>query len=91
MTIEDFAKKVEEGEIASLRRAKLDCEGNLNNAKTTVKPGKRWTKVNVGGSGRYMVDKDGAIYGIKAYGVPHFGHPFGTLENPKPICFQGRH
>ncbi|MDO8490836.1 MAG: hypothetical protein Q7T04_02330 [Dehalococcoidia bacterium] len=91
MTIEEFARKVEEGEIAGLRRAKLDCEANLNNAKTTIKPGKRWTKVDVGSSGRYMVDMDGSIYGIKAYGVPHFGHPFGTLENPNPRCFQGRY
>lgn len=57
MTIQEFAKKVEEGEMAGLRRAKLDCEANLNNAKTTVKPGKRWTRVDVGTSGRCRSEK----------------------------------
>jgi hypothetical protein len=31
-------------------------------------------------SGKYMVDLDGTIYGIKAYGVPHLGHRYGTLD-----------
>lgn len=45
-----------------------------------IRPGKRWVKVDVGTSGKYMVDTDGTIYGIKAYGVPHPGHRFGTLD-----------
>lgn len=33
-------------------------------------------------SGKYMVVLDtGEIFGIKAYGVIHRGHSFGTLDN----------
>lgn len=91
MTIEEFAKKVQDGEQESLRRANLACEANMNNALTTIKPGRKWTKVDVGSSGRYMVDPEGRIFGIKAYGVPHYGHYFGTLENPSQRCFMGRY
>lgn len=42
--------------------------------------GRKYWNVNVGDSGKYMVDKEtGTIYGIKAYGVPHKGHVYGTL------------
>ena len=49
-----------------------------------IKLGRRWTKIDVGTTGqmrgRYMVDQDGTIYGVKAYGVPHLGHRYGTLD-----------
>lgn len=48
--------------------------------KTTVKPGKKYTKIDVGTSGKYMIDEKGDIYGIKAYGVIHHGHYYGNLE-----------
>ena len=49
--------------------------------KTTVKPGKKYTKVDVGRSGKYMVDNEtGEIFGIKGYGVIHRGHSYGTLD-----------
>lgn len=54
--------------------------GKLEPPKVRVRPGKRWTKIDVGDSGKYMVDTDGAIYGIKAYGAPHYGHRYGTLD-----------
>ena len=37
-------------------------------------------KVDVGNSGKYMVDAEGNIFGIKAYGVIHRGHSYGTLD-----------
>ena len=47
----------------------------------TVKTGKKYTKVDVGRSGKYMVvNETGEIYGIKAYGVIHKGHYYGTLD-----------
>lgn len=53
----------------------------LHNYAVTVKVGKKFTKVDIGSSGRYMVDNStGAIFGIKAYGVVHRGHQFGTLD-----------
>lgn len=46
-----------------------------------IRPGKKYTKVDVGESGVYMVvNETGEIYGIKAYGVIHRGHKFGTLD-----------
>ena len=44
-----------------------------------VKPGRKYVNVDIGGSGKYMVTPEGEIYGIKAYGVIHRGHFFGTL------------
>lgn len=49
-------------------------------ATAHVKPGKRYTKIDVDCSGKYMVDEDGNIFGIKAYGVIHRGHRYGTLD-----------
>lgn len=46
-----------------------------------VVPGKKYAKVDVGTSGRFMVEMDsGDIFGIKAYGVIHRGHPYGNLD-----------
>jgi len=90
LTIEEFAKRVQEGEQESLRRNNLACQANMNNTITRIKPGRKWTKVDIGYSGKYMIDKAGRIFGIKAYGVPHHGHCFGTLDNPSEVCFRGR-
>ncbi len=44
-------------------------------------PGRKFTKIDVGRAGRYMIDNEtGIIYGIKAYGVIHRGHRYGTLD-----------
>lgn len=50
---------------------------------TTVKvrPAAKYTRIDVGESGKYMVvNKTGEIFGIKAYGVIHRGHAYGTLD-----------
>lgn len=50
-------------------------------SKTTIKPGQKYTKVDVGTSGKYMVENaTGNIFGIKAYGQVHKGHFYGTLD-----------
>lgn len=47
----------------------------------SVKLGKKYAKVDVGTSGKYMVEMDTQrIFGIKAYGVIHRGHQYGTLD-----------
>ena len=52
-----------------------------NSSMVKVTPGKKYTKVDVGDSGKYMVvNATGEIFGIKAYGVIHKGHRYGTLE-----------
>lgn len=73
--LETFRQLVEEQQA---RRVRTEYQ-HVKPPAVTVKPGKRWTKVDVGDSGKYVVDTDGTIYGIKAYGVPHFSHRFGTL------------
>jgi hypothetical protein len=58
----------------------IDYSANNLQHRVTVKPGAKYTKVDYGGSGKFMVDAAGAIYGIKAYGVIHRGHFYGTLD-----------
>ena len=82
MTVQEFARHIEKQEKIQLMKHKLDCQANWKNAETHIHYGKRWTRVDVGSSGRYMIDTNGTIYGIKAYGVPHKGKGYGTLDNP---------
>tara|TARA_Y100000310_G_scaffold324401_1_gene386202 strand:- start:874 stop:1155 length:282 start_codon:yes stop_codon:yes gene_type:complete len=85
MKVVEFAEYIEKQSKIQLMKHKLDCEANWKNAETHIHYGRKWTRVDVGPSGRYMIDPDGNIYGIKAYGVPHLGHYFGTLEAPKGL------
>jgi hypothetical protein len=75
-----FAAHLESEKLRGLVLHGVDCEANRNNSKISVKWGKSWIRVDVGGSGNYMVDAAGDIFGIKAYGVPHLGHHYGNLE-----------
>ncbi len=89
--IEAFAKLLEEERISQLRKDKLDCQDNINNVKTSIKLGRKYTKVDVGYSGAYMVvNATGEIFGIKAYGVIHKGHCYGTLDTINE-WYWGRH
>ena len=46
-----------------------------------VKIGRKYANVDVGKSGKYMVElSTGNIYGIKGYGVIHRGHSYGNLD-----------
>ena len=59
----------------------LGCQCNLDNAVAYNKDGQKYIKINVGSCGKYMIDKKtGEIFGIKAYGVIHRGHKYGTLD-----------
>lgn len=56
-----------------------DITERFTAAKLTL--GKKWARVDVGTSGKYMVEMTtGEIVGIKGCGVPHPGHRYGTLE-----------
>jgi len=83
ITIEDikpFAELLEAAQLAELIRLDYDCESNRRNVKTSIKMGSKFARVDVGSSGKYMVDlASGEIWGIKGYGVVHRGHNFGTL------------
>jgi len=64
-----------------LREQNLDCEANLHNAQTWVKFGNTYDKIDIGNSGRLMVEaRTETIYGIKGYGKVHKGHVYGTLD-----------
>jgi len=59
----------------------LDCECNLKDAIASYIINKKYTYINIGTSGGYVVENStGNIYGIKGYGQIHRGHFFGTLE-----------
>jgi hypothetical protein len=76
-----FANILQAQQIERLKKDGLDCPNNITNAHTSIKIGSKYTKVDIGTGGRYMVDNaTGTIYGIKAYGVIHKGHSFGTLD-----------
>ena len=58
----------------------LDCEANLLNAKATYKIKKKYTYIDVGQSGKYLINSDGEIFGIKAYGIINTNRFHGTLD-----------
>jgi len=85
-----LAVLVEAGQVEDLITSKCDCDANRENAKTSVKMGVKFARVDVGPSGKYMVDlASGEIFGIKAYGVVHRGHRFGTLETIREWDWSG--
>ncbi len=80
-TIEQFAALLEAEQIQGLHRRQVACQSNIDNAKVKVKFGQKYIKVDVGNSGKFMVEAaTGNIFGIKGYGVIHRGHWFGTLD-----------
>jgi len=80
MTILELAKLIEDQQIDRLKKENLGCDANILNVRTKVIKGRKYTKINIGGSGRYMVDKEGIIYGIKGYGQVNIKNTFGTLD-----------
>ena len=64
-----------------LKEDDLGCQCNLDNAIAHYHIAKKYTRVDQGSGGKYMVvNSTGEIFGIKAYGVIHKGHPYGTLD-----------
>jgi hypothetical protein len=79
--IKSFAELLEQQQIERLHHHDLACEANVLNVKVSTKTGKKYIKIDVGPSGKYMVEiSTEKIYGIKAYGVIHRGHCYGTLD-----------
>lgn len=76
-----LAAKLQEEQQARLVADDLACQANMDNAVTSIKPGKRYDRIDIGGSGRLMVVRaTGDIFGIKGYGKIHKGHAYGTLD-----------
>ena len=78
--IERLCEKITNEGQELLKKRELACQCNLDSAVAHYHIGKKYIRVDVGGSGKYMVDLEGNIYGIKAYGVIHKGHCYGTLD-----------
>ncbi len=82
MTIHEFAELVEREQLVRMRQeySNYPPGETEHDYKVTVVPGRKYTKVDVGTSGKFMVDEEGNIFGIKGYGTIHRGHQYGTLE-----------
>ena len=79
--IQNFAALLEREQLERLNAEGMSCQANIANKKVTVKAGKKFTKLDVGSSGKFMVENEtGNIFGIKGYGVVHRGHWYGTLD-----------
>jgi hypothetical protein len=79
-----FAALVEQQQREAFTRDYPDAyleERRDSDCTVKVSIGKKFGRVDVGSSGKYMVDLEtGEIWGIKAYGVVHKGHSYGTLD-----------
>ena len=80
-TIEQFAAMVQTEQAERLTKGGSHPDTVKHHSRTTIKPGQKYTKVDVGDSGKFMVENaTGNIFGIKAYGQIHKGHFYGTLD-----------
>jgi len=81
MTIQEFAELVERQQLDRMKQEFPDYPPGQaeHDYKTKVVPGRKYTKVDVGTSGKFMIDAEGNIFGIKGYGVIHKGHRYGNL------------
>ena len=78
-----LARRVEEEQRQRMNKQFPDYPQDCldNDTKVSIRPGRKYTKVDVGTSGKFMVENTtGEIFGIKAYGVIHKGHNYGTLD-----------
>jgi len=82
MEIQEFRALVEKQQMESLLKRHPDYPLDMANhsCHVTVTPGKKYIKIDVGTSGKFMLDAEGNIFGIKGYGVIHRGHRYGTLD-----------
>lgn len=77
--IEALAKLIETESKLRMESEGFTWAAHQGNYKVSIKPGKKYTKIDVGTSGKLMLDGE-EIYGIKAYGVIHRGHHYGNLD-----------
>lgn len=80
--LEKFAEKLEKEQAIEVkcRFPALNAEAVVRYSKVIVKPGKKYTKVDVGTSGKFMVDENENIFGIKGYGQVNKKKQYGTLD-----------
>lgn len=84
--VQEFADRVDAQTAMRLIREGYGAQIESNRVKVTF--GKKYARVDVGSSGRYMVDvTDGTIYGIKSYGQVHRQHRYGNLDTIDQWCW----
>ncbi len=85
-----FASLLEAESLTRLEQSSLACQANKDNCKTHIHEGKKYTRVDIGTSGRFMVENEtGNIFGIKGYGVIHRGHFYGTVDTTAEYFWGG--
>lgn len=78
--VQAFAERLEREQRVRLAREYPNLTLDTDQYRVAVHVGPKYTRVDFGGSGKYMVvNATGEIFGIKAYGVIHRGHAYGTL------------
>ena len=81
LKLKELCERITEDTQRRLKETNLDCQTNLVNAIAHYHIANKYTRVDIGDSGKYMiVNETGEIYGIKAYGVIHKGHFYGTIN-----------
>jgi hypothetical protein len=96
----DFVKKIETQRLEYLVKDRESCgqKKTVEQIKelfgrsliVSIKRGKKYTKVDVGSSGKFMIENaTETIYGIKAYGVVHKGKCYGTLSTTYEFYWGG--
>lgn len=79
--IQDLCDLITQQQQERLRQHSLACEANMTLAVAHYHIKSKYTYIDIGTGGRYMIENStGNIFGIKAYGIIHRGHFFGTLE-----------
>ncbi len=85
-----FAARLQYEQLMQRVADEVDCEANMIQCLVKIVPGRKFAKVDVGSSGKYMVDNEtGEIFGIKAYGQVHKGHRYGTLDTIENFWWGG--
>jgi len=86
-----FAALVQEQTLEHYRKTYPGTPENClaQNCTVHIRPGKAYTKVDVGTSGKYMVDAEGRIWGIKGYGQVHKNHYYGNLDTTEEWIWGG--
>lgn len=80
-TIQEFADLLESEQRAVIAARYPGIVQDTDYYRAKVTPGRVYTKVDFGGSGKYMVENStGIIFGIKGYGKVHKGYRYGTLD-----------
>ena len=79
-TIEDFRQRVEGDGIMRLEKEGRCNASTIAQRRAYIKLGIKYMKVDVGDSGRFMVDVEGNIFGIRSYGRINKEKHYGNLQ-----------